>query len=94
MNDENPEQAGDAQQGNGPDSSKPSENAAVPPTSWYGVPCDFVRVRMGLPVVGSPTPRSLWLIALQLAREVQHLPPFLRLGAQFFTEYNTTLSLA
>lgn len=53
------------------------------PLSWCGVACRLVRVRIGLQVVGSPVPRSFQLLALLPLGEVEDVPPFIRLGAEF-----------
>lgn len=70
------------------------EVACDPPPSWFGVPCKFVRVRMGLPMSGSSIPRLFWLLALLPVREVEDMPPYLRLGAQFFDANNASLALS
>jgi hypothetical protein len=64
-----------------------------PLPTWFGVPCRFVQARMGLPILGSPVPRVFSLLALLPAREIEDMPPFLRLGAEFFATNDATLSL-
>jgi len=70
-----------------------TEVVAGDPPSWFGVPCNFIRVRLGIPVIGSPSPRLFWLLALLPSREIEEMPPFLRLGAEFFTTNNATITL-
>jgi hypothetical protein len=61
---------------------------------WYGVPCSLVRVRLGLFVVGSAVPRPFTLRALLPQRELDDVPPFLRLGAEFLHANNVNVQLS
>jgi len=63
------------------------------PLSWFGAPCVLVRVRIGLPVVGNPTPRPFSLLALLPLRRVRDTPPFLRLGTGFLVAHRATVRL-
>lgn len=63
------------------------------PLSWFGVPCVLVRVRLGLPVLGSPTPRPFSLLALLPLRRVKDTPPFLRLGTEFLYAHGASVRL-
>jgi hypothetical protein len=50
---------------------------------WWGVPCRFVRVYLGLPVIEQSTPRPFVLRALLPLRDVEDVAPGIRLGAEF-----------
>jgi hypothetical protein len=63
------------------------------PLSWCGVPCRLVRIRIGLPVVDSPSPRPFTLLALLPTEEVEDVPPILRLGAEFLTAHKASVRL-
>lgn len=62
--------------------------------AWHGIPCQLVRIRIGLPVVGQPTLRPFRLLALLPTRPVRDVPPFLRLGAEFLHANNASVRLA
>jgi hypothetical protein len=62
--------------------------------SWYGVPCQFVRLRIGLPIVGSSAPRPFRLLALLPLEEIEDVPPLLRLGAEFLHANHASVSLS
>jgi hypothetical protein len=64
------------------------------PPSWCGVPCRFVRLRIGLPVVGSSSPRPFRLLALLPLAEIEDIPPMLRLGAEFLHANRASVSLS
>ena len=64
------------------------------PLSWHATPCQLVRVRIGLPVAGSPTPRPFKLLALLPLREVEDVAPFLRLGAEFLHANRVSVRLS
>jgi len=53
---------------------------------WWSVPCRFVRVRMRLPVVDAALPRPFVLRALLPLREVEDVPPLIRLGGNFLLD--------
>lgn len=60
---------------------------------WWGVPCRFVRVRMRLPVEGATIPRLFVLRALLPLREVEDVPPFIRLGGNFLHDNRARVEL-
>jgi len=62
--------------------------------SWYGVPCQFVRLRIGLSVVASDSPRPFHLLALLPLREVEDVPPMIRLGAEFLHANGASVHLS
>lgn len=63
------------------------------PLSWHGVPCQLVRVRIGLPVVGDPGLRPFRLLALLPTSPVEDTPPLLRLGTEFLHANRATVRL-
>jgi hypothetical protein len=64
------------------------------PLAWCGVPCELARVRIGLPVLGSPIPRAFRLLALLPKRDVGDVPPLLRLGAEFLHANGASVQLS
>jgi hypothetical protein len=62
--------------------------------SWCGIPCRFVRLRIGLPIVGSSSTRPFRLLALLPLEEVNEVPPMLRLGAEFLLANRASVSLS
>jgi hypothetical protein len=64
------------------------------PLSWCGVPCRLVRVRIGLPILGSLVARPFKLLALLAEREVEDTPPLLRLGAEFLHANRASVQLS
>lgn len=62
--------------------------------SWFGVPARLIRVRLGLPVVGRSEPRPFTLLALLPLREVEDVPPLLRLGAEFLYSQRAEVHLS
>jgi hypothetical protein len=64
------------------------------PLSWHGIPCALMRVRIGLPVLGSPIPRPFKLLALLPIEDVEDVPPFIRLGAEFLQANRVTVQLS
>jgi hypothetical protein len=64
------------------------------PPSWHGVPCQFVRLRIGLPVVGSSLPRPFHLLALLPLAQIEDVSPMLRLGAEFLHANRANVSLS
>lgn len=53
----------------------------------------LVKVRIGLPVIESPTPRPFTLLALLPLRHVEDTPPFLRLGTEFLMTHRASVRL-
>ena len=66
---------------------------SAPPT-WFGIPCRFVRLRIGLPIAGSSSPRPFRLLALLPLAEIEDVPPMLRLGAEFLHANRGSVSLS
>ena len=64
------------------------------PLSWCGVACRLVRVRIGLPVAGSAAPRPFSLLALLPLGDVEDVPPFIRLGAEFLNVNRASVQLS
>ncbi len=64
------------------------------PLSWCGVECRLVRVRIGLPIEGSPAPRPFSLLALLPLRGMKDMPPLIRLGAEFLHANRTSVHLS
>jgi hypothetical protein len=64
------------------------------PLSWCGIACRLVRVRIGLPVAGSQTPRPFQLLALLPLGQVEDVPPFIRLGAEFLHANRASVELS
>src|SRR5262249_60426112 len=60
---------------------------------WWGVPCRFVRVRIGLPVVEQAFPRPFTLRALLPLRDVEDALPFVRLGGNFLYDNHARVEL-
>jgi len=60
---------------------------------WWGVPCRFVRVRIGLPVLEQPFPRPFTLRALLPLRDVEDALPFVRLGGNFLYDNHARVEL-
>jgi hypothetical protein len=63
------------------------------PLSWLGVPCELVRLWIGLPVLGSTTPRPFRLLALLPTRDVEDVPPCIRLGTEFLQANRASVEL-
>ncbi len=64
------------------------------PLSWLGIPCELVRLRIGLPVLGSATPRPFRLLALLPTRDVEDMPPCIRLGTEFLQATRASVQLS
>jgi hypothetical protein len=62
--------------------------------SWCGVPCGLVRLWIGLPIAGTDTPRSFRLLALLPIHEIEDVPPFIRLGAEFLHAKRASVQLS
>lgn len=62
--------------------------------TWNGVPARLVQVRLGLPVLESPHPRPFRLLALLPLREMEGVPPLLRLGAEFLYSQRAEVRLS
>ncbi len=60
---------------------------------WWGVPCRFVRVRIGLPVLEQSTPRPFVLRALLPLNDVEDALPFVRLGGNFLRDNQARVEL-
>jgi hypothetical protein len=61
--------------------------------AWYGVPCELIWIRIGLPVLGSAAPRPFKVLALLPTRDVDDAPPLLRLGAEFLQANQASVHL-
>jgi hypothetical protein len=79
--------------GNGTSIVCEEETACQQTHVWWGVPCRFVRVRMRLPVVGATMPRPFVLRALLPLREVEDVPPLIRLGGNFLYDNSAQMEL-
>ncbi len=62
--------------------------------SWCGAPCRLVRLRFGLPILGSLAARPFQLLALLPHRNVEDVPPFIRLGAEFLHANRASVHLS
>jgi hypothetical protein len=60
---------------------------------WWGVPCRFVRIRIGLLVLEQAFPRPFTLRALLPLRDVEDVAPIVRLGANFLYDNHARVEL-
>jgi hypothetical protein len=70
-----------------------NETACQDTHYWWGVPCRFVRVRIGLPVLERSSPRPFVLRALLPLRDVEDVAPFVRLGGNFLYDNHARVEL-